>query len=107
MVLFLKFMTDKRRYLIVQLLAIPLYALPAIIGGFLLGSLIESNLGVDSWLIRNLITLGCVILAGFLLGRVTGKILEALGMLPEGAYRFYPQARSWSDYELRAQSSGR
>jgi hypothetical protein len=92
-------MSNTRKYYLSQLLAIPLVALPTLIGGLLLGGFLTNMFKIDTGIFTGGVSFACMLGLGWIAARVTGIILCRIGLLPRGAHRIYPQARSWREYE--------
>jgi hypothetical protein len=90
-------MSLARRYCLSQFLAIPFVALPTLVGGFVLGGPLIRHLKVETGIYSHGLTFACMLGLGLLTARGTGMLLCACGLLPQGAQRTYPHARSWQE----------
>lgn len=97
-------MSTTQKYYVSQILAIPLVALPTLIGGFLLGDMVRRHLKVEADIVALGLMFACMLGLAWTTGRLTGIVLCKIGFLPRGAHRIYPQARSWREYESKKPS---
>ncbi|MEM7015099.1 MAG: hypothetical protein AAF585_26870 [Verrucomicrobiota bacterium] len=98
-------MTNKTKYMIGQVLALPLVGIPALIVGLVIGGAICDAFGLSKGIWAQLIIGIFVLIPGYILQRVAGRGVQRIGLLPVGAWRFYPMAASWEDYQTRVQAA--
>ena len=91
-------MNNRARYVRSQLLAIPLVAIPTLVGAFLIGGVVANALQIHNSDISGLVVFGIACLMSAILTRLVGQVLERIQMLPPGAAKRYPFGRSWEQY---------
>jgi hypothetical protein len=87
------------KYYVSQIIALPAVGIPTLVGIFLAGGYFGKFTGVHIGIFELFVIFWGVGGPTFKLTSVaTGWLLERCGLLPRGAWRFYPVGTSWGSY---------